>query len=188
MATYLSTLLFIKAPVLFPRVLPEIVPEFILVIFITTFVMPAISIFLLKAFTVISNFELTERVERIKPFLFIAFYYAVASYLFQEKLEMGPVFMTVMIGVTILIVALLIITRWFKISIHAAAIWSGVGFVSALMITKGIDLGWLYYGLIMAAGFTASSRLYLGYHKPTEIWAGILLGYIYSFSAILIFL
>ncbi|MEP1035258.1 hypothetical protein [Ekhidna sp.] len=186
MATYLSYVLFVKSPELFPRVVPQAIPQFILVIFITTCLMPALSIFLLRTFSFISNLELTKRSERIRPFIFIAFYYAASSYLFADKLEMGPVFMAVMIGVSALIILLLIITTWFKISIHTAAICSGFGFVSALTITMGVNIGWYFYALIIAAGLTASSRLYLGYHKPQEVWSGAILGFAYSFLIILI--
>lgn len=188
MATYLSAMLFTKAPELFPRVMPQVIPEFVLVVFITTCLMPALSIFLLRTFAYISNLELTKRAERLRPFIFIAFYYVASSYLFADKLEMGPVFMTVMIGVSVLITALLIITIWFKISIHATAIWSGVGFITALMVTMAVNLGWYYFGLIIAAGLTSSSRLYLGYHQPKEVWSGAILGFVYSFLTIIIFL
>lgn len=188
MATYLSAILFTQAPELFPRVMPEVVPEFVLVVFITTCLMPALSIFLLRTFSFISNLELTKRNERIRPFIFIAFYYAVSSYLFEDKLQMGPIFMTIMIGVSVLIVLLLLITARFKISIHSAAIWSSVGFLTALAIHWGAVTGWYYFGLILAAGLTSSSRLYLGYHKPKEVWSGAILGFIYSYLTILIFL
>ncbi|MEQ9467822.1 MAG: hypothetical protein RLN88_10455 [Ekhidna sp.] len=187
-ATYLSTMLFIKTPELFPRVMPQAVPSFVLAIFITTCVMPALSLFLLRTFAYISNLELTKRRERITPFIFITFYYAASAYLFDEKLEMGPVFMTIMIGVTVLIALLLIITIKFKISIHSAAMWSGVGFVSAIMVNLGVNLGWYFYALIMAAGLTSSSRLFLGYHQPKEVWSGAILGFVYSFLTIQIFL
>ncbi len=188
MATYLSAILFSESPELFPRIVPEAVPQFILVIFITTALMPALSIFLLKSFSYISNLELTKRKERIRPFIFIVFYYGASSYLFAEKLQMGPVFMTVMIGVSVLIGILIVITAWFKISIHATAIWSSVGFVCALTILMGVDIGWYFYALILAAGITCASRLYLGYHQPKEVWSGAILGFIYSFLTIAIFL
>ena len=183
-ATYLSYALFTKSPELFPRVVPQTIPQFVLVIFITTCLMPALSIFLLRTFSFISNLELTKRSERVRPFIFIAFYYAASSYLFADKLDMGPVFMTVMIGVTVLIILLLIITIKFKISIHAAAIWGGVGYVSALIVLMGVNLGWYYYFLVLAAGLTCSSRLYLGYHQPKEVWSGAILGFLYSFLTI----
>ncbi|MEO9482256.1 MAG: hypothetical protein ABJG47_02370 [Ekhidna sp.] len=187
-ATYLSYILFTQSPELFPRVIPQAIPQFILVIFITTCLMPALSIFLLRSFSFISNLELTKRSERIRPFIFIACYYAASSYLFADKLEMGPIFMLVMIGVTILIVLLLIITAWFKISIHTAAIWSAVGFVTALSVTIGLNIGWYFYALMLAAGLASTSRLYLGYHRPKEVWSGAILGFAYSFLTIVLFL
>lgn len=147
--------------------------------------MPALSIFLLRSFGFISNLELTKRQERLRPFLFIAFYYIASSYLFSEKLGMGPVFMTIMQGGSILIIALMIVTLWFKISIHATAIWSAVGYVSALAVFGGVDLGNYYFALILAAGITSTSRLALGYHAPKEVWAGILIGFAYSFLTML---
>lgn len=186
MATYLSYVLFTQSPELFPRVIPQAVPQFVLVIFVTTCLMPALSIFLLRTFSFISNLELTKRKERIRPFIFIAFYYAASSYLFAVKLNMGSIFMTIMGGVSLLIILLLIITTWFKISIHSAAIWSGVGFVSALTISLGVNIGWYYYGLILAAGLISTSRLYLGYHQPKEVWSGAILGFMYSFLTILV--
>lgn len=188
MATYLSFILFTQCPILFPRVLPQLIPQFILMVFITTCLMPALSIWILKTFSYISNLELTERKERAKPFILVACCYATASYLFAVKLQMGSIFMTVMIGVSILIGLLLLITFWFKISVHAAAIWSGVGFVTALIISFGVSIGWYYYLLIVAAGLTCTSRLYLGYHQPKEVWSGALLGFTYSFLSIIILL
>ena len=185
--TYLSSMLFTKAPELFPRIIPQVVPQCVLVVFITTCLMPALSIFLLRTFAFVSNLELTKRSERIRPFIFIAFYYAVSSYLFADKLEMGPVFITIMIGVSVLIVMLLIITAWFKISIHSAAVWGWVGFVSALVMTMGVNVGWYFYAIIIAAGLTSTSRLYLGYHQPKEVWSGAILGFVYSFLIILVF-
>ncbi|WP_421763239.1 hypothetical protein [Ekhidna sp.] len=187
MATYLSTILFHKSPELFPRVIPEAIPQFVLVVFITTCLMPALSIFLLRSFSYISNLELTKRKERIRPFIFIAFYYAASSYLFADKLQMGPVFMTVMISVSTLIALLLVITAWFKISIHASAVWSGLGFICALIVTMGVDIGWYFYAVIIAAGLTSTSRLYLGYHQPKEVWSGALLGFAYSYLTIIVF-
>jgi hypothetical protein len=168
--------------------MPQIVPQFILVIFITTCVMPALSIVLLRLFGSISNMEMTNRNERIRPFIFITFYYAAASYLFADKLNMGSVFMTLMIGISVLIALLLLITRWFKISIHATAIWSAVGFVTAFITLMGLSVDGYYYALILAAGLTSTSRLYLGYHTSSEVWSGIFLGFIYSFLVVLIFL
>ena len=186
-ATHLSALLIYQAPELLPRIRPQVVPQFLLVVFMITALMPAFSIFLLRTFKYISDLELIKRKERLVPFTFILVYYGIASYLFYEKLEMGPLFVVVMISVTVLIFILLLITAKFKISIHASAIWSAVGYITAIMIFYAITLSWAYYSLIIIAGLTSTSRLYLGYHTSKEVWIGSLFGFVYSFLMVLIF-
>lgn len=187
MATYLSSLLFYKAPELFSGIPQDSIPSIILVVFLTTGLIPALSIYMLKVFKLVSDVELSSRRERFYPFMIIILCYGVASYLFGMKLPMGAAFVTIIVGVSFLIFLLLIITNWIKISIHATAIWSGAGYISALTIVKGIDVGGYLYFLFVAAGITATSRLYLGYHKPKEIWMGTIIGFCYSFVAIWLF-
>ncbi len=185
-ATHLTALILYTAPELLSRIQPQIHLQFLLIIFLITGVMPAFSIFLLRTFKYISDLELEKRNERVTPFIFILFYYGVACYLFKEKLEMDFLFNTVMISVTLLIFMLLLITFKFKISIHSAAIWSAVGYLTAMLITQGLTLNWVYYGLVFCAGLTSSSRLFLGYHSPTEVWSGAFLGFGYSFLVLLL--
>ena len=179
-ATHLSLLILFLAPELLPGIQPQAYRHFLLLVFIITAVMPALSLFLLKAFKYISDLELKKRNERALPFAFILFYYGIASYLFMVKLEMGWLFNLVMISVTVLILLLLIISTRFKISIHAAAAWSAAGYLTAILITQHITLNWVYYLTLCLAGLTTASRLYLGYHTPKEAWLGAVLGFCYS--------
>lgn len=188
MATYTSFVLFSTVPELFPRVQSELIMEFLLVIAITTCVMPAISIYLLRTFRYISNLELTSRSERLVPFTFIAIYYLITSYLFWQKLQMGNFFLAIILGATVLILLLLFITLRIKISIHATAIWYGVGILAAVGVFLGIPLNYYLYVFIVAAGLTGTSRIYLGYHTSKEVWQGTILGFLYGFLSIGIFL
>lgn len=185
-ATHLSILILLIAPELLPTIQPQAYKHFLFLVFIITAVMPALSLFLLKTFKYISDLELENRKERVVPFAFILFYYAIAAYLFMVKLEMGFLFNLVMISVTILILLLLLISTKFKISIHAAAVWCAVGYLTAIIITHNILLHWMYYLTICLAGLTATSRLYLGYHSPKEVWIGAILGFAYSFLIFLL--
>lgn len=185
--TYLNTFLLYKAPELLSRIKPQVQLQFLMVILLITGLMPVFSIVILKTFKFISNLELLKRSERIVPFIFILFYYCVASYLFMEKLEMEFLFNTIMISATLLIFILLLITIRFKISIHSAAIWSAVGYITAIIMIQGINVDWIYYLLVTLAGLTATSRLYLGYHTSKEVWGGTILGFSYSLLVLLIF-
>ncbi|GAB4234205.1 MAG: hypothetical protein Tsb0034_07790 [Ekhidna sp.] len=187
-ATHLSAILIIKAPELIPRIQPQVVPQFLLIIFLITAIMPAFSVFLLKTFKYISDLELIKKKERIIPFIFILFYYAIASYLFHEKLGMDLLFNVVIISATVLILILTLITLRFKISIHAASMWAAVGYTSAILVSFGAALGGAFYALIFAAGLISSSRLYLGYHTPREVWTGAILGFSYAFLTIIVLL
>jgi len=180
-ASHLTTLLLLLAPELLSGIPSSASLQFILIVFLITALMPAISILLLKTFKYISDFELVKRNERLIPFAFILFYYVVASYLFMFRLEMGYLFNLVMVSVTVLILILLIITSRFKISIHSAAIWSAVGYLTAIFISQGLSVSWIYYSIVIVAGLTTTSRLYLGYHSNKEAWIGSILGFSYSF-------
>ncbi len=186
MATYLSIIILLGAPELFS--FPERTSRIlVLAVFLTTCAIPAFSIYTLKLFSRVSNLELTDKDERPLPFFFIFIWYAVTAFLFVYRLELGRPLSTILISVTILIGLLLIITKWFKISIHATAVWSAVGIIISLMIIGAISLLNVLVGAIFLAGLTSTSRLYLGYHEPREVWYGAALGFSFSFLAIYFF-
>ena len=180
-ASYVTCLLLYSTPELLPAIPVEASVQFLLLVFFMTAAMPGISIFLLRRFNYISDLELEKRGERLIPFAFILFYYVAASYLFMFELGMGYLFNLVMISVTLLILILILITTKFKISIHAAAVWSAAGYLTAIYASHGITVNWMYYTTIIAAGLTTVSRLYLQYHTPKEAWSGSFLGFSYSF-------
>ncbi|NQZ78917.1 MAG: hypothetical protein HRT61_22790 [Ekhidna sp.] len=187
-ATHLTAILLYRAPELLPTIQSQIHLQFLLIIFLLTGVMPAITLLLLKSFKYISDIDLQNRNERIIPFLIILFYYGAACYLFQVKLEMDYIFNLVMISVTVLIFILLILTFRFKISIHAAAAWSAVGYLTGIITSRGLHLDWEFYLVVLMAGLISTSRLYLGHHSPKEIWSGTILGFCYSYILIAILL
>ncbi|MEQ9402948.1 MAG: hypothetical protein RIM99_05135 [Cyclobacteriaceae bacterium] len=183
MATYLSFILLLKAPELFAIPI-HAAWYFLLAIFLTTCLIPAFIIFSFRLFSKVSSLELIDREERPIPFLFIFIWYGVACFLFVDRLQLGAPFSTIIVSITILIGLLLITTRWFKISIHSTAIWSGAGIFSALTITYGVVMPEIIFGSILLAGLTSTSRLYLGYHQPKEVWSGTILGFCFCFLAI----
>ncbi|MFK7952924.1 MAG: hypothetical protein AB8B73_08760 [Ekhidna sp.] len=187
MATWMSVLLFAKAPEIYPGLQSQAYLYFVSAIFIITCLLPAISIFVMKMSSMITSFELIKRSERFYPFTIILLYYAVAAYLFAVKIQIGNPFNIIMIGVAVLIGLLLIVSTQFKISVHAAAIWSAVGFISGLIVATSIDIGLFFYVIVLAAGLTSASRLLLGYHTPKEVWSGAIFGFFYSFLTIYFF-
>ncbi|MDH5609958.1 MAG: hypothetical protein OEY56_10800, partial [Cyclobacteriaceae bacterium] len=128
------------------------------------------------------------RQERYLPFVSITLFYGATAYMFLHKIGLIPPLSVIMLASTSLIFILLVITFWFKISIHATAAWSFSGYLTALSITQPDMV--FFVPLLLSfpmAGLVATSRLWLGYHSPREIWAGIALGYGYSFMTVFVF-
>lgn len=186
MATYVSLALLIKAPEIL-AVPTQVLWYLVLAIFLTTFLLPALSLLSLKLFSQISSLELINREERPLPFLFIFIWYGIATFLFAVKLQLAKPLSTIIVSVTLLIGLLFLITKWYKISIHSTAIWAAGGILTALAISKGLILPDFLFGSILLAGLTSTSRLYLGYHKPIEIWSGSILGFCFSFLSVYFF-
>lgn len=188
LATYLMVIFYFYLPEVFNPVAAESIPTLILATFVTTFLIPVLSISIMKMTSRVSSLELTRREERILPFISIVMFYCAATYMFISKLMITPPLSVMMIISTSLIFLLLLITLRFKISIHAAAIWGICGLITALSIRlSGLELIVPLIVTVICAGLVASSRLYLNFHSPKEIWAGSFLGFFYCFTGLYVF-
>ncbi len=181
--TLITGIALLSMPELFPNISIKLIPYFLAAVFLTTGLIPAFCLWTMKNFSLIRDFDLTDRKERLLPFFTIIFLYVLTFFFFESNGISSP-FTTMLLIVTILIGLLLVITQWFKVSIHSAATWGGTGMLSAIDIAWEVELGDVIYASILAAGLTCTSRLYFGYHKPNEIWIGTFLGFGFCFVAV----
>jgi len=190
MASYMSAILAFYMPEAFFPYPPEAIWRLVLVFFVLTAGFPAVLVMGLWLFTpIVSDLELSNRKERLFPFLtLIIFYMATAKFLVID-LELGVIVRVLLISSTVLIGVLLAINTRFKVSIHSAAIWSMAGYTTGLAIQYGLsEIMPVIYGSIISGGLVATSRLYLGYHRPVEVAVGSVLGFAYSLAVVFIFL
>jgi len=161
--------------------MPELIKPLTLVtlpfLFITTFIIPLLSISMLKFSGSISSFKLENREERVMPFLFVSIFYGLTTYLFVFKIQVNEVIGILLATTTVLIAVLTAVTFWFKISIHAAGISGMVGFflVFGLRYPDSLALYPLLI-LLVSSGLVMSARLQLNAHTPKEILAGMVAG------------
>ena len=148
-----------------------------MIVFITTILLPLSCLPLLKSYSLISSYSLTERKDRMIPLGVAILSYSLGFYLLL-KLPGANVFVRLQLASIVSLVLLLIISYWWKISLHMA----GIGGLCALIFTFSIrfstSLRSMFMIAILAAGFLAFSRLKLEVHKPTQIYAGFLLGFV----------
>ena len=157
----------------------------VLLIFITTFIIPSISLYILKLTRSITSLSLFERKERIMPFFYTTVFYGITAYLFSRQISSSSVIIGIMTGTTIVLFITAIITLFWKISAHGAGIGGFVGFLIAIKILNPeVDLIVPLAIAILASGLTLASRLYLDAHTPAQVYAGFGVGVFVSFVSL----
>jgi len=189
MATYLGGILLWLAPAAIGSFFNDRIKLWlILVIFLTTFIIPLIGLVILKLTSSISSFQLPEKEERVVPFFFIAIFYGIAAYLMVSRLNISGAVNVIFISMASLVLVACFITIFLKISIHSTGMFGVLGFLLALNweVPDSIPV-WVVIIWVLFTGYTISSRLYLNVHRPAEIYVGAVLGFVFSFISIIIF-
>jgi hypothetical protein len=190
MPSLLFALLFYYAPVIAQPINPKAANYLLLAIFITTFVLPMISITALRFSDIISHnkfnaYSLLRRQDRILPFFFTGIFYLITTYMFFSKFRVNQVLIVILAAITVIIFLVSLISLFIKVSAHAASAGALIGFLISLGYkypdTKMI---WPLVAGLLLAGAVMSARLYLNTHKPTDILVGCLLGLLISGGAV----
>ena len=104
----------------------------VLIVFITTFVIPATSLLILKLTHSISSLTLFDRKERILPFFYTTIFYGITAYLFSRQLNSSSVIIGILGGTAVIIFIGAIITLSWKISAHATGAGGFIGFLMGI--------------------------------------------------------
>jgi hypothetical protein len=193
MLQYMLVMLLLVNPYLF-RINDIRNPEsvkLLLAVFFTSFLLPALAIFLMQRLEIIKTLEMRDRQERIGPFIASGIFYLWLCVTAHRSSEIPTAFTICVWGTTIGLFTAFIINLFFKISLHALGVG---GFVGAVIVTMkwfsyGVFPIWLpFYGAasmsinlvlmlaLLIAGLVATARLILEAHEPKELIAGFALG------------
>lgn len=179
LATYLfSFFAWLYPPALFP-VTERSINGILLLVFITTFILPAINVYFFKAFGTITSVSMPLRKERIAPFLMISLLYLAVTYLMSTKtgLNFQDSFMRFFLIVNALVISSLVATLFIKASIHALSCMALT--VIFIMMNNVVENGAFFYpmvGAVMVGGIVMSSRLFLQAHTLKEVVVGACIG------------
>ena len=157
----------------------------VLVVWLTTFAIPALSLGLLKYTGTISSLKLQNRKERLLPFFYITIFYGFAAYYFSRQMLVTEITSGIFILTAIMILAAAIITFFWKISVHSLSMGGVVGllFVITAMLPDS-PVNYLLFASILISGFVLSARLKLQAHTPAQVYMGFVLGLFISFMII----
>jgi hypothetical protein len=187
MPTMLFSVLLLVAPEFFSPYSFDQMKLLTVLIFVTTFVIPLLSMSTLKFTGTISSFMLEKRKERLLPFFFTVFFYAITVYMFTYRI--GRIdSITLLLGtITVVILVVALMTIKIKVSAHSAGMAGGIGFLWALKLTyTDMTLLWPLLGAILITGIVMTARMFLNAHRPIEIYLGAAIGFTISFCSILL--
>lgn len=189
--TYLLVLLLVVNPYVFGVNNIRAQTLLILLTFISTFLLPLISISMMKGLGMIASFKMEDPTDRIGPFIVTGIFYMWMYINFKNNAQIPPILTSLLLGATIGLFMAFFINIFVKISIHTVGMGGMVAAVALLM--KAFDfetfsihlspLGNIEMSLnallmitVLLAGIVGTSRLILQAHRPPEVYMGYAVG------------
>ncbi|MEI6764512.1 MAG: hypothetical protein WCM76_02655 [Bacteroidota bacterium] len=142
-----------------------------------TVLLPVVLFSLFRRKGIIRSFQMETREERIYPYGTVAIIYYAAFTMFRYT-GLQPLYSFYLLNITLLVLIVLIINIWWKISVHMVALGGATGVFIGLGYRLGLNLQSFIIPLILASGLTAYARLHLDAHKPAQVYIGYCLGLI----------
>ncbi len=167
-----------------PKFLPKDLKFHIIgIVFISTYLIPIIFLFLLKSFNTIDSFHLSSIDERKFPLFFFIVLNALLSYrLFQiPNLELLALFF--LASSISLFIVYFSLYFGIKISLHTLSLSLFTTFILILSYVFKIRLIFLLSFLILLSGYISYVRLKLKVHTALEVYLGYLIGIIIEFTS-----
>jgi membrane-associated phospholipid phosphatase len=145
--------------------------------FIFTFLLPALNALILLKLGRIRSLEMETSAERVVPYFSTLMYYLALVYLFFST-HISPVFIILIAGAALSILATFIINFKWKISAHTVGIGGVIGAALGISLRLMIDLQYIIIIAILLSGIIGFARLKLSAHTPAQVYTGFLTGFL----------
>ncbi len=198
--TYMLILVLLVNPYLFGVNNIRAQGLLIVLIFLSTVLLPAFSVSMMKTLGMVESFQLKTRQERIAPYIITGIFYIWMFVNFKNNSQIPLIFTTFVLGATISLFVAFFINIFSKISIHGVGMGGLIGMVSLLMLLYDyhifpveipllgsfqLSLTTILMVVILIAGLVGTSRLLLKAHQPPELYGGYFVGFAAQFLAML---
>ena len=183
----LATLVMVFALDPYLQALPEVFMYMGVVVLVNTLA-PAVSIWVLHRRGYLSDLDIRNRKERALPFIIVLAYFILtyALLVLSPALFIPLVYLDMWMGLMASIGIALLITRWFKISMHMLAQGGVLGTVMAVQAMQMVPAWTLNGVLVFIAGWVGFARIDMGVHRHIEVYTGYLLGFIVCFCVVVL--
>ena len=153
--------------------------------FVSTAIIPGVFIWLMVKNGAAVDLELSDRKERIVPYLIFITSIMVCT-IFLYKMMMPFWILALLIGVCVSLIIALSINFFWKISAHAIGVGGLLGGIMGVARIHMINPFWAFIAVLLIAGLVGTSRIFLQRHTPMQVYAGFCLGFICTFVASLL--
>ncbi|PWE00987.1 hypothetical protein [Marinilabilia rubra] len=154
-----------------------------IIVFISSCLLPVSLLPLFLQMKLIKSFNMQSARERIYPVLAAGIFYFL-GYFLLNRLNISQLIEGFMLSSLVAILLSVGISFFWKISMHAIAVGGITGVLAGIMFRYGVDLLVLISVMVMVSGATASARLYLNAHSPSQVYSGYALGFALVLSGV----
>lgn len=195
MATYILLILLMVDPYIFGYNSLDQATYLFIIVVVFSFVLPLVSVFLMKQLGFVNSMSLTSKNERIAPIIITAIFYLWLMANTTGSNVFPSIYSQFLLGSIISIFTLLLFNSFFKVSLHTAGV-GGILMMVIIIVTSysGTEIPIVFFEnyktttklpmigfFVVLAGLIGTARLVLNAHTPKEIYLG------YSIGAISIF-
>jgi membrane-associated phospholipid phosphatase len=157
-----------------------------IIVFTSSCLLPVSLLPLFLQMKVINSFNMETSRERIVPALTAGIFYFL-GYFLLNRLHISQLIEDFVLSSLIAILLAVGISFFWKISMHSIAVGGVTGAIVAIMVRYGIDLMLLLSVMLIISGITATARLYLNAHSPSQVYMGYLAGFLLVFGGTFLF-
>ncbi|MDX2195892.1 MAG: hypothetical protein NW207_05700 [Cytophagales bacterium] len=175
--TYFYLIIYYASPQIFAPLVGEVLYWFLILSFVCTFLLPALTILILYFTHKITVLEISDRSERILVLIYTIFIYTIWLYVMYYKFFVNNFLTITYISMLACMTISGIITHFWKISLHSTAISGMVVMLGYIVFFLDEKQVLIYFVVsILAWGAVCSARLQLHKHTLWQVLAGTFLG------------
>ncbi len=178
MPTVMAVVIFMLAhDTLFPSVPSKSYHMWVVIIALNTILFPLLTVALLKGLGFIKSIHMTEPRDRIIPLIGCMIFYFWANFVIGNPVSGAPIILhTLTLGSFWGIIAVFMVSIFYKVSMHTAAAGGMIGILLVLMFTSPINMVMPFFVAVAIAGIIGTARMLLGVHRIWEVWIGYSIG------------
>ncbi len=122
-----------------------------------------------------TTFNPRGRNERVILLTFALMMYTLTAWLLL-RMQVPNLFRAYFISIAVVTLIALLITTFYRISLHAVGIGVVLVLIIFMVVFYDINTVWQLTTVVIVGGAVLSARIWLGAHTPSEVWTGLLAG------------